>query len=150
MTQESATDDELADVVRRARLSASALIAGDIPGYLAEIEHSHDYTLMSPFGGDPERGFDGSAERLAAISDFFQGGEAEVEVVASYATGDLVVLVVIERQHGRVGGLPDQDLSLRVTMVFRRTESGWEQVHRHADPLVHGIALEQLAELLRG
>jgi ketosteroid isomerase-like protein len=60
------------------------------------------------------------------------------------------VLVVIERQHGEVGGLPDQDWSLRVTWVFRRDGSEWRQVHRHADPLVHGISLEQLSALARG
>jgi ketosteroid isomerase-like protein len=41
-------------------------------------------------------------------------------------------------------------LSLRVTWVFRREGSEWRQVHRHADPLVHGISLEQLAALARG
>jgi len=56
----------------------------------------------------------------------------------------------IERQHGEVGGLPAQDWSLRVTLVFRRDESGWRQVHRHADALVHGIDLDQLAVLARG
>ncbi len=65
-------------------------------------------------------------------------------------SGDLAVLVVIERQHGEVGGLPDQDWSLRVTLVYRRDGSQWRQVHRHADPLVHGISLEQLAALARG
>jgi hypothetical protein len=43
--------------------------------------------------------------------------------------GDLAVLVVVERQHGEVGGLPNQDWSLRVTLVFRRTESGWKMAH---------------------
>ncbi len=39
----------------------------------------------------------------------------------TYTSGDLAVLVVIERQHGTIGGLPEQDWSLRVTWVFRRT-----------------------------
>jgi ketosteroid isomerase-like protein len=57
----------------------------------------------------------------------------------------LVVLVVIERQHGTVCDLPEQDRSLRVTWVFRRTaESDWELVHRHADALVHAIDHERL------
>jgi ketosteroid isomerase-like protein len=105
---------------------------------------------MSPFGGEPTRGFDTSPERLEALERFFQGGEAELELVESYTSGDLVVLVVIERQHGQVGGLPEQDWSLRVTWVFRREGSEWRQVHRHADPLVNGISFEQLAALARG
>jgi ketosteroid isomerase-like protein len=70
--------------------------------------------------------------------------------VQTYASGDLVVLVVIERQHGEVGGLPDQDWSLRASWVFRRDRSEWRQVHRHADPLVHSISLEQLAAVPGG
>jgi len=118
--------------------------------YVDLIEHGDDYTLLAPFGGEPRRGFDASEEALDATARYFRGGEAEQEVLATYASGDLVVLVVIERQHGEVGGLPDQDLSLRVTLVFRRDNGVWRQVHRHADPLVHGIDLERLAALARG
>ena len=100
--------------------------------------------------GHLRRGLDTPPERLAALERYFRSGEAELEGVQTCTSGDLVVLVVIERQHGEVGGLPDQDWSLRVTWVFRRDESGWRQVHRHADPLVHPISLEQLSALARG
>ena len=70
-------------------------------------------------------------------------------MVATYATGDLVVLVTIERARAEVGGLPEQDWSLRVTQVFRREGAAWPLVH-HADPLVNGISLEQAAALARG
>jgi len=136
--------------MRRTAEAASALIRGDIRTYLTLIKHAEDYTLMDPFGGEPTRGFDASSERLEAMESFFQAGEAELELVESYTSGDLVVLVVIEREHGQVGGLPDQDWSLRVTWVFRREGSDWRVVHRHADPLVHGISFEQLAALARG
>ena len=59
-------------------------------------------------------------------------------------------MVMIERQHGEVGGLPDQDWSLRVTQVFRRVDGRWLLVHRHADPLSHGVDLEQAAAIARG
>ena len=43
---------------------------------------------------------------------FAGGGEADLELEQSYASGDLVVLVGVERQQGTVGGLPEQDWSL--------------------------------------
>jgi ketosteroid isomerase-like protein len=150
-SHDTASDGELAQLVERTAEAASALIRGDMGTYLRLIRHADDYTLMSPFGGEPARGFDDSEEAVDAIARFFRNGEARLEVVETYASGDLAVLVVIERQHGEVGGLPDQDLSLRVTLVFRRTsEAEWVLVHRHADALVHGIDLERLTALARG
>jgi ketosteroid isomerase-like protein len=150
MTQTTVTEQELAALIQRTTDAAKAYIRGDMRTYFTLIQAGDDYTLMSPFGGEPERGVDTSPERLEALERFFQGGDADLEVVQTYASGDLVVLVAIERQHGEVGGLPEQDWSLRVTWVFRRDGSGWRQVHRHADPLVHGISLEQLSALARG
>jgi ketosteroid isomerase-like protein len=145
------SDQELAALVQRVTEAAQALIAGDTEGYTARITHAHDYTLMSPYGGDTVRGFDDSPEALTALGGFFRGGEARVEVVETYTSGDLAVLVVIERQHGTIGDLPEQDWSLRVTWVFRRVaESDWELVHRHADALVHAIDHERLGALARG
>jgi ketosteroid isomerase-like protein len=145
------SDAEIAALVQRVTEAADALIRGDINGYVARINHARDYTLMSPSGGDPVRGFDDSEEALDGLARFFGGGEATVEVVATYASGDLVVLAVIERQHGTIGDLSEQDWSLRVTWVFRRSpESDWELVHRHADALVHPIDHERLAALARG
>jgi hypothetical protein len=87
------------------------------------------------------------AERRAA---WFQGGEARLEVVQTCRAGDLAVIAAIERQHGVVGGLPEQDWSLRVTLVFRRDDGEWRLVHRHADALVHTIDHAQLSVLARG
>jgi ketosteroid isomerase-like protein len=151
MSGATATEEELAELVNRTAEAASALVRGEARGYFTLVRHADDFTLMSPYGGDPIRGFDDSDEAVEALAQFFRNGEATLEVVTSYASGDLAVLVLIEHQHGEVGDLPEQDLSLRVTLVFRRSaESEWQLVHRHADPLVHGIGLEQLATLLRG
>ena len=84
------------------------------------------------------------------MSCFFQAGKTELEVVQTYASGNMAVLVVIERQRAVVGGLPEQDWSLRVTLVFRHEGTEWQLVHRHADPLVHSISLEQAAAIASG
>ena len=150
MAHTNSTNQELDELIDRTAEAASAYIRGDIRHYLTLIEHADDYTLMSPFGGEVTHGFDASPARLEATERFFGGGEAELDVVQTYTSDDMVVLVAIERQHGEVGGLPDQDWSLRVTLVFRRDGSEWRLVHRHADPLVHAISFEQLAALARG
>ena len=144
------TEQEVADLIASTAEAASAFINGDMRRYVELVRHADDYTLMAPFGGETRYGFDESDEALEAAARYFQVGEAAVEVVQTYVSGNLAVLVVIERQHGRIGGLPDQDLSLRVTQVFRREESRWLQVHRHADPLVYPIGEDQLSALARG
>jgi ketosteroid isomerase-like protein len=72
-----------------------------------------------------------------------------LELADAHVWGDTVVLVMIERQHGEVGGLPDQDWPLRVTQVYRRDGSDWQLVHRHADPLVRPVDVEEAAALAR-
>ena len=138
------------DVARLSEEANVALIRGDIDGYLARIEHAPDYTLMAPFGGATEHGFKDSPERRAAMKQFFKSGTLEQEVVATYASGDLVVLVTVEHVRARVGDLAEQDWTLRVTQVFRRSENGWQLAHRHADPLGPGITVPQAAALARG
>ena len=133
MAQEPITEKDIADLVARAADANAAFMRGEMGRYVTLIKHAADYTLMAPFGGAPTHGFDPSAERLAAMARFFTGGTTELEVVQTYASGALAVLVVIERQRAKVGGLPEQDWSLRVTLVFQRDDHGWALAHRHAD-----------------
>ena len=113
MPQENITDEELADLIRRVEDAAAAYFRGEVQTYLTLIKHTNDYTLMAPYGGEVTRGFDASPERLEGMARFFQGSGATLEVAQSYAAGDMVVLVAIERQSGTVGDLPEQDWSLR-------------------------------------
>lgn len=145
------TDDDRGELVERVREAAGALMEGDVRRYFALVNEAPDFTLMPPTGGPTRRGPDTAPESVEALEAFFAGeGEADFELEHSYASGALVVLVGVERQRGVVGGLPDQDWSLRVTLVFRREGSDWRLVHRHADALVHPISMEQLSLLARG
>ena len=146
----SVANEAVAELIRRSAEANAALMRGDIDGYRALNPHTDDYTLMSPFGGTPTRGPDITEERWEAIGRFFRNGTFEQEVVQSYGSGDMVVLAIIERCHVEAGGLPAQEWLLRVTLVYRREGSDWRLAHRHADPLVKGVSLEQAAALARG
>lgn len=73
-----------------------------------------------------------------------------MEHVAAHVWGDTVVLAMVDRQHGRLGDLPDREWPLRVTHVHRRNGSDWQLVHRHADPIVRPIGLDGLGALAQG
>jgi ketosteroid isomerase-like protein len=143
-------EPDLTALVARVTEATSALIGGDIRRYLELVDHADDFTLMGPTGGDTVRGSDRSDEAIAGMAAFFKRGEATLEVVETYTSGDLAVLVVVEHQQGEVGDRPSQDWSLRVTLVFRHEGSRWRLVHRHADALVRPITFDQLASLARG
>jgi ketosteroid isomerase-like protein len=138
---------ELAALTARAN---TALMKGDAVSYAAIIKHTKDFTLMQPFGGKIVHGFDPSPDHLAQLGSFFKNGDFRQEVVQSFISGDIAVLVVIEEQFVEVGGLPMQDWPLRVTLVFKRERGEWLLAHRHADPLVHGISVKHAAALARG
>ena len=151
MADETPENSDVAKLVRRAESANAALMRGDMTTWLGIASPiAKDFTLMQPFGGPPSRGFDVSSSHLEELSRYFRNGEGKTEVVQTYATTDMIVLVLIERQHGEVGGLPDQEWSLRVTLVYQRRGSEWQFVHRHADPLVRNIGLERSAALARG
>jgi ketosteroid isomerase-like protein len=143
------TDADIAELVRRAQDATVAYAQGDMKRYVALLNHADSYTLADPLGG-PAAQYEHRARKLEDASSVFTTGEAQLELLHVHAWDETVVLVAVERQHGEVAGRPDQDWSLRVTLVFRRAGTGWELVHRHADPLVHPIDLDRLAVLARG
>lgn len=150
MTHPDITDEDHGKLVERVREATGALMQGDIHRYLALVNHAADYTLMPPTGGPTRHGFDSSPASIETMGKIFAGGgDGDFELEQRYTSGNLAVLVGVERQHGPVGGL-DQEWPLRVTLVFRREDSDWQLVHRHADALVHPISMEHLSLLARG
>src|SRR5215217_8923518 len=63
MTHDDVTNEELAELIERTTEAAKAYIRGDVRTYFKLIKHTEDNTLMSPFGGEPTRGFRRSEER---------------------------------------------------------------------------------------
>jgi ketosteroid isomerase-like protein len=149
MADRTSTDQAVIELVGHTEEAASAWMRGDMDRYLELTHHARGFTLMDPSGG-PARRFEDRAAGFKGWESPFANGEARLEHVQTHAWGDTAVLVMIERQHGEVGGLPDQDWSMRVTHVYRREGSGWLLVHRHADPVVHKIDMQRLSALCRG
>lgn len=143
-------DKTVADLIKLSADSNSALMRGDIDTYVKMVTHGKDFLLMSPFGGEPTRGFERTPERLEAYRRFFRNGTLEQELIQAYGTPDMVVLAVIEHNHVEVASIPMQNWPLRVTLVYRRAGDEWQLVHRHADPLVKGVSHETAAALARG
>ena len=141
----------IAELVRRSEEANDALMRGDVDRYRALVPLTDDFTLMSPFGGTPSRSARLTDEEWAAIGRFFRNGMLKQELVEAYGSADMIVLAVMEHaRHVEVGGLPAQDWSLRVTLVYRREGSEWRLAHRHADSLANGITVEQAAAIARG
>ena len=142
------TDQELTEFIRRAEEAATAYLQGDWDRYLDLLHYADGFTLMRPNGRPASRHEERAAE-LRSWRNPFRDGEARLEHVETHAWGDTLVLVMIERQHARMGDLPDQNMSLRVTHVYRRDGSDWQLVHRHADPLAQPMELPELNALMR-
>lgn len=141
---------ELADLIWRSEQANAALMRGDIDAYRSLVTLSDDFTLMSPFGGAPTHGTDMTEARWQSMGRFFRNGTLRQDVIRAYRSPDMIVLALIERAQVEVGGLPPQDWALRVTLVYRREGNEWRLAHRHADPLVAGVGLEEAAALGRG
>ena len=142
--------EPVADLVARAAEKNAAFINGDMQRWLQLVRIAPDFTLMQPFGGRASRGFDAGPARLHDMARTFKSGKSSLELEYAYASDAMIALVMIERQTAEVGGLPEQDWSLRVTEVYRKDGSDWQLVHRHADPLVQRRTLDQTAALARG
>jgi ketosteroid isomerase-like protein len=142
-------DTEVAELAARAAAANEHLMRGDIARYRQVLQVTDDFTLMGPFGGRPS-GVPAGDEDWARIGRFFENGrEASFDLIASYFSDDLAVLVANEHAHVAVGGLPEQSWSLRVTLVFKRSGPTWQLAHRHADPLALGVSLKEAAALAR-
>jgi len=141
---------EIETVATRAAEAHAHLMRGDIAAYRRAIEAAPDFILMDPFGGVPT-GIPKSDAHWERIGRYFRGGrDSRFDLIASYRSSDMIVLVANEYAHVAVGSLPAQDWTLRVTLVFRRDEGRWLLAHRHADPLAPGISLQEAGQITLG
>lgn len=135
------------DLIATREHATTAWMRGDIDSYLSLTTHAAGFTLAAPDGG-PQRQYEDRHATFEGWQSPFSDGESRLEVTAVHDFGTVLVLVAVERQHGRVAGSPDRDLSLRITEVYQRSDDGWLLVHRHADPLVRTVPIDALFDLV--
>ncbi len=100
---------DVAKLIQQTEEAANAWMRGDMDRYLELVHHARGFTLFAPNGGPPVQYADRRSE-FAGWQSPFADGEAALEITGTHVFDDVVVLVMIERQHGRVADLPDQDL----------------------------------------
>lgn len=144
------TEEELDTVLAMTEAAGNAWMRGDFDGgYGAMLTEGDDASIYGPFGGPAVHSTRDWTDIGRAGVKQFRNGHAKVQLIRSYASGDLLVLVLFEEQSGEVGGVPDQPWSLRITQVYRRENGKWRVVHRHADPLVKRRTLPETAAIAR-
>ena len=95
-------DRDVAELIDQTAEAADAWMRGDIDRYLDLIHHAPGFTLTAPNGGSPVQFADRRSEFQGWQSPFADGA-ATLEITAVHAWGDTAILVMVERQHGRIG-----------------------------------------------
>ncbi len=124
---------------------------GDSTGYANLMAHTDRLTIFGPLGGPSPIGWsEGFASAQAAGARHFHGGiSSTVELVQSYVSDSLIVVVKIERNKVRLAGREQpEEWVERSTEVYMTQGSEWKLVHRHSDPLIEHRSLPQTLDLL--
>jgi ketosteroid isomerase-like protein len=127
-------DDFLAAVLPRQRQAELALLNGDGGPRKMLWSHKDPVTVLGAAKtvsgwSEVESLFDWLA------SNFSNGDMYELDVTAAGLSGDLGYVLGAEHSSASVDGGPVAPIALRVTLIFRREDGEWKEVHRHADPI---------------
>jgi ketosteroid isomerase-like protein len=143
------TSEEIEALVDEMRRGAQAWIDGRLEHTAAtRMTQAEDMTIFGPFGGHASRNGPELASRQAQVVSKFQGGTSQCELVNAMTSGDLVVLVMIERNTVTFEGRDKpHPWVLRTTQVFRKQGDMWLRLHRHADPLIKPRSLDDTLDL---
>jgi ketosteroid isomerase-like protein len=138
------TDDDVQELIALLEQAQTEWVNGTFNS-LFDVSQG---TIFAPFGG-PAFGGPGFSEGGAAMASQFHDGTTQLEVVNTIVCGDVVCLVMVERNTVRFEGDSEpRRWVLRSTMLYRRDGETWTMLHRHADPLIDRRDLGATLELL--
>jgi ketosteroid isomerase-like protein len=144
------SESEIRELVEALDAERQAWIEGRFePNAAGKMVQATDMTIFGPFGGGARSGGPDLHARQKRVGASFHGGSGQCEVVRSIASGDLLVLIMIERNRVTFEGRSEpRAWTLRTTQVFRRDGDHWLRLHRHADPLLSRRSLDETLALL--
>ena len=126
----------LKSAIEESHAALDAILKGDKSGYQSLFSERDDVTLGNPFGPFARGRKSVEATLAGAASHYRDGGMTDADLVATYTSDDLAVVVENERGKAKVGGAQELvPIAVRVTSVFRLEGGAWKLVHRHADPI---------------
>ena len=127
---------DLTKFIEQDHAALSAFVRGDPEPLKSLYSRRDDVVIANPFG-PPARGWEKAAETMERAATNYRDGEViAFERISEFANETLGFIIEIERYRSKVGGSESlTPLALRVTTIFRREESAWRVVLRHADPI---------------
>ena len=130
-------DEGFKAVFERGHLALAEFFHGNTEPFKELYSKGDDATLANPFGG-VAHGWQEVSARIDRAASYFADAElVSIETIICDQSGDLGFAFEIERASARVGGRATvDDWNLRTTTVYRREDTGWRLLHRHADPAV--------------
>jgi ketosteroid isomerase-like protein len=134
VTDMSELDDFLSAVLPRQHHADTELHNGDAGPRKTLWSHNDPVTVLGAaktVSGWPDVA--GLFDWLA--HNFSQCVGYDLDVSAAGVSGDLGYVVGAEHTTASVGGATPIAYALRVTLIFRREDGEWKEVHRHADPM---------------
>jgi len=142
----TATQAEIDELVAALDAGRQAWISGRLEETAtAHMAQAEDMTIFGPFGGE----LNVLGPWQPKIAALFHGGTGRCELLRAIADGDLVILIMLERNLVRFAeDAEPRPWILRTTQVFRRDGDRWLRLHRHADPLITRRALAETLALL--
>ena len=130
----SEVDDFLSAILPRQRDADMAMLNGDSGPRKTLWSHKDPVTVLG--AAKTVSGWPAVASLFDWLAENFSNGTSyALDVSAAGVSGDLGYVVGSEHSKASIGDEAAAPIALRVTLIFRREDGEWKEVHRHADAI---------------